>query len=287
MEKINTNEISILDTAALATITRSEIESQLAAAEKRPRVISKFLDEVQSIACVNQKVASSAFYRLKRKGKNGKEQIIEGASVRLAEIVASRYRNLRVGGRVVEINATHVVAEGVCHDLETNLSVQTESRRSIMGKYGRYSEDMITVTAQAAVSIAVRNAILRVVPRALIDPIVDSCKQAALGKGTIEQKRASALEHFAELGATEAELLAYLGRRRVEDLGVEDLLTLRGLATAIRDGETTLQAELRPQPQATNGAKGGVTGESDLASKLDDALLADGDEADADAGGEA
>lgn len=245
------NEIEILDTAALATVTKSEIETQLAAAERRPRVISKFLDEVQSIACVSEKVAQSAFYRLKR-NQDGREVFIEGPSVRLAEIVASRYRNLRVGGRVVEINSTHVVAEGVCHDLETNTSVQTETRRRITGRNGRrYSDDMVAVTAQAAVSIAVRNAVFRVVPRALIEPVVDACKQAALGKGTVEQKRASALKYFTDKGATEAELLTYLDRRRVEDIGVEDILTLRGLANAIRDGETTLDDELRPKPKTS------------------------------------
>lgn len=260
-------EVQVLDAGALATVTKSEIEMQLAAAERRPRVVSQFLDEVRSIACVSEKVAESAFYRLKRRDKDGADVFIEGPSVRLAEIVASRYRNLRVGGRVVEINATHVVAEGICHDLETNTSVQTETRRRITGKYGRrYSDDMIAVTAQAAVSIAVRNAVFRVVPRALIEPIVDDCKAAALGRGTVEQKRADAVKYFTSKGATEAELLTYLGRRRIEDVGVEDILTLRGLANAIRDGETTLEEELRPKPTAS-----ATTASSDI---LSDAVAA-------------
>lgn len=263
---VQAEEIQVLDTASLATVTRSEIETQLAAAEKRPRVISKFFEDVKTIACSNPKVAESTFYRLRRSGKT-----IEGPSVRLAEIVASRYRNLRVGGRVVEINDSHVVAEGVCHDLETNTSVQTETRRRIKDRNGRrYNEDMIATTAQAAVSIAVRNAVFRVVPRALIDPLLDDCKKAALGKGTVEEQRAKAMAHFEKLGRGEADVLRYLGRRRIEDVDVEDILTLRGVAQAVKDGETSLEAEFAPR--------------SDDVAPESDALASAVAEADAEAG---
>lgn len=55
-----------------------------------------------------------------------------------------------------------MTAQGVFHDLERNVAITYEVRRRIVDKNGRrYKPDMIGVTANAACSIALRNAILR------------------------------------------------------------------------------------------------------------------------------
>jgi len=104
---------------------------------------------------------------------------------------------------------------------------------------------MIVTTTNAAQSIAARNAVFQVIPRALVNSILSKAKQVSLGKDkTIEEKRGSALKWFADQGADESRVLAALGRRGREDLTVDDLISLRGMATAIKEGMTSLDEAL-------------------------------------------
>jgi hypothetical protein len=59
---------------------------------------------------------------------------------------------------------------------------------------------------------------------------------------TLANKRAAMLSYFQKMGATNDRVLAALGVRGVEDIGLEHMATLRGLATAIKDGETSVDA---------------------------------------------
>ena len=62
----------------------------------------------------------------------------------------------------------YVSAIAVALDLETNLGIEIEVRRKILDKHGnRFSEDMIHTTGLAAVAVAYRNAVLRIIPRAI------------------------------------------------------------------------------------------------------------------------
>jgi hypothetical protein len=96
------------------------------------------------------------------------------------------------------------------------------------------------------------------VPRALIQPIIEKAKATSLGKGkTIEEQRDSAVKWYTERGVDEKQLMAALGKTGREDLGVDDLINLRGMASAIKDGETTMEEALsvngKPMPEP--GAK--------------------------------
>src|SRR5262245_11187920 len=156
----------ILHTAtALESLNRSEIDIQIATARKYPRSLLKFKNDAEAMACLDEETASSCFYALKRA-----EKPIEGPSVRLAEIVASAWGNLRSGARIIAEDEKFVVAQGACHDLEKNVAFQVEVRRRITDKNGRrYSDDMITTTCNAACSIALRNAIFKAIPGAYVN----------------------------------------------------------------------------------------------------------------------
>ena len=81
------------------------------------------------------------------------------------------------------------VAEAIAHDLETNIAVSVEARRSIITKTGqRYPEHMINTTAMAALSIAERNAILKVIPKGLVDLVYEAAFKTANGDLSDEQK---------------------------------------------------------------------------------------------------
>jgi len=123
-------------------------------------------------------------------------------------------------------------------------------KRRITDKQGRrFNDDMIVVTGNAAASIAPRNAVFKVVPFVLVKPVYLAARKASLGKGgTLEQKRQNAMEWLAKLGVTEDQVFATLDVKGMEDVGEEQLITIRGIRTAIQDGETTAtQAFKRPE----------------------------------------
>jgi hypothetical protein len=108
---------------------------------------------------------------------------------------------------------------------------------------------MIGVTANAACSIALRNAILKGVPKAFWEPMYAKARKVIAGDvTTLSAKRAEAISRFAHFGITEAQVLARLGREGVADIGVDDLVTLFGLFTAIQDGDTSPEQAFAAEP---------------------------------------
>lgn len=229
---------------AVGAIVRSEVEAQLDAAHKYPRSVTRFMQEALSLATISQDVAESCIYSLPREGK-----MITGPSVRLAEICASAYGNLHVGGRVIDEEDKEIVAQGGAWDLQKNLRVTVEARRRITKKNGqRYNDDMIVMTGNAAISIALRNAILRVIPRAYVDTIYAKVRQVAVGDAkTLSARRDEILKRLNTMGVPNERIIARLGKPGTPDIGLEDLEVLIGLGTAIKNGELPID-EAFPAP---------------------------------------
>ena len=108
---------------------------------------------------------------------------------------------------------------------------------------------MQVVTGNAAASIAFRNAVLAVVPKAVTKKIIANVKQVALGKAIdLETGRQNAIANFAKAGVTEQMLCEYLGISKREEIDKERLFELKGLWTAIREGTTTVEETfIKPQ----------------------------------------
>lgn len=217
-------------------VSRAEIDMQVATAHKYPRSIKRFRDEAYQMVTLNEGIAESCIYALPRDGK-----VIEGPSARFAEVVASAWGNCRAGARVVNDQGEFVTAQGVFHDLERNVAITYEVQRRITDKNGRrYKPDMIGVTANAACSVALRNAILKGVPKAFWDDMYQAARKTVMGDvQTLANRRASAIKAFQSFGINEAQILAKLEVTGVEDITLEHLVTLRGLLTAIKEGDTT------------------------------------------------
>jgi hypothetical protein len=227
---------------ALQAVDKAAIDVQIATAKAYPRSVDKALKEALTLATLDEETAASMFYALPRSGKT-----IEGPSARLAEVMAYSWGNLRVDADIIAEDRTHVTAMGTCFDLEKNVAVRVRVKRRITDKRGkRYNEDMIGVTSNAAVSIALRNCVFKVIPAALVRRIYADARTASLGQGgTITQKRQKALDWFGKLGVKEEEVFQVLGVRGMDDIGEDQLITLRGLVTAIQDGETSVEQTFR------------------------------------------
>ena len=227
--------------------TRGEIDIQIATAKRFPRSVAKCIKEALVLATMSEEVAEQCFYAVPRDGKT-----VEGPSARLAEILASCWGHMRSEARITEETGTHVVARGTSWDLERNVAVAFEVRRRITKRDGkRYGDDMITTASNAANSIAYRNTVFRVIPKAFWQPIYEAARKAAVGDvETIANRRAKMLAYFQKLGVPEARIFTSLQIAGVEDIGLDQLVTLKGIATAIKDGELKVD-DAFPEPEAT------------------------------------
>lgn len=237
------NLIKIESAEMLSAINRSEVDMQIATAKQYPRDISHVLDVVRTFATMDSDTASECFYVLRRNGNYGESNNIEGLSVRMAEIIASAWGNMRVQTRIIGNDGKTITAQGVCHDLESNLAVSVEVKRRITDKFGKtYSEDMQVVTGNAASAIAFRNAVLKVVPKALTKKIIEDVKQVAIGKAIdLETSRTNCIASFAKIGISRENLFSYLGIESLEGMTTAIVMEARGLFNAIKEGDTSVQ----------------------------------------------
>jgi len=161
----------------------------------------------------------------------------------MAEIALASYQHVKAGSRIIADDGKFLTAQAVVHDLENNVAVSIEVRRRVTSKSGaRYSDDMIAVTGNAACSIALRNAVFRVVPRALITPVYEAAKRVAVGDvKSLTSKRSQIIARLKQMGAKDAAILAAVGADKIEDIDLARLEILIGLGTAIKDGEITLE----------------------------------------------
>jgi hypothetical protein len=220
----------------VALLNRSEIDTQISTAHKFPRSIAQFRRDVMDMVTISESVAQECIYALPRDGK-----VIEGPSARFAEIVASAWGNGRAGARVISDQGEFVTAQGVYHDLQRNVAITYEVQRRITNRQGnRFGADMIGVTANAACSIALRNAILKGVPKAFWSEMYEGARRTAMGDvKTLPTRRAEAFKAFQGYGITQVQILSKLELQGIDDIGQEQLLILRGLLTAIKEGDTT------------------------------------------------
>lgn len=243
--------------ASLDRAERANIDIQVSTAKQYPRSISRCVNNAIAIATMDKETAQSCGYALPRGGKP-----ITGPSVHLAKIIAQQYGNLRAEAKVVEITDRQVVSRGTAWDLENNYAVSFEVRRSIVGRGGnRYSDDMITVTGNAANSIAYRNAIFGIVPKSITEKAYKAAQHMITGDLSSEEKlikrRDGAIKHFTDVyGITEEEVVKLCGKHTVNQIQADEIALLLGFAQSLKDGDTTVEELMAPFRKGKVKAKG-------------------------------
>ena len=239
----NAEIIEVKQADVLQALNRAEIDIQIATAKQYPRDINAVLNKIATYATMDRETAEDCFYVLRREDKQGNVNVIEGLSVRMAEIIAGAWGNLRVQARIIGNDGRQITAQAICHDLETNFAVSKEVKRSIVTKKGyTFSEDMQVVTGNAACSIALRNAVLTVIPKAVTKRIINEVKQVALGQSIdLEQSRQNVIQYFAKLGVKQEQLFLYLGVKSAQEIDKQKIFELRATANAIKEGTTTVE----------------------------------------------
>ena len=232
-----------VDAATSLAVAKGEIDQQITTAKKFPRSIKQFIDTATELATLDEETAEECIYALPRDGRT-----IEGPSARFAEILAYAWGNCRAGARTIGEDHDFVKSQGTFYDLEKNVGIQFEVSRRITDKRGnRYKPDMIGTTANAAGSIALRNAVLKGIPKAFWKKAYQRARGVVAGDfKTLANRRAEAFKQFAVFGVTPDKIFALLQIRGVEDVTLDHMVTLKGILTAIKEGDTTPEQVFSP-----------------------------------------
>jgi hypothetical protein len=252
-------EANIVEKSALEIMERSMIDVQIATAKQYPRNIQRFQATAKALATIDRETAESCVYsRPVGKDERGRPVFAKGESIRLAEIVAASYGNLRVQGMVVEVTPKYVKAVGVAHDLETNYAAKAEVVESTLTSKGYpMSERMRIVIAKAAQSKAMRDAIFRVVPKGLCKSIVAEANAVIFGSNkSMSERRAMVDAWVKKLPIDPKRIWNALGVQCLEEITEDELELLTGIRTAMKDGDTTLDEAFPPLEGDDDGQKG-------------------------------
>lgn len=256
-------------------VERANVDSQVATAKQYPRDLMRSINNSIAMATMDYNTAQSCGYALPRGGKP-----ITGPSVHLAKLIVSNYGNLRAEAKVVQITDKQVISRGTCWDLENNVATAFEVRRSIVGKGGkRFSDDMITVTGNAANAIAYRNAVFSVIPKAITDKVYQAAQRFITGDLSDEEKiisrRKKCIDFFKdEYGITEEEVVMLCGKQTVNQIKAEQIALLLGITQSLKDGDTTVEELMKPYRTEEN--KKAILAKATEAAKADAAKKEDG-----------
>ncbi len=237
----------------LDAVERANVDSQVATAKQYPRNVTRSINNSIAMATMDVNTAQSCGYALPRGSKP-----ITGPSVHLAKLIVSNWGNIRTETKVVQVTDKQVISRGTCWDLENNVASAFEVRRSIVGKGGqRYSDDMITVTGNAANAIAYRNAVFAVIPKAVTDKVYQAAQHCITGDLSNNDKliatRKKCIDYFKdEYGITEEEVVMICGKQTVNQIKAEQIALLRGVQQSLVDGDTTVEELMKPYRKEEN-----------------------------------
>ena len=228
-------------------IEKANVDVQVSTAKQFPRNVTRAIQNSIVMATIDPETAQMMRYALPRGGKP-----ITGPSVHLAKLIVSNWGNIRAEAKVVQITDSQVVSRGTCWDLENNVATAIEVRRNIKGKNGqRFSDDMITVVGNAANSIAFRNAVFSVIPKAVTDKVYRAAQECITGdlsdEAKLLQKRTNCLKFFNdEYGITDEEVIKLCGKQTVNQIKADEIALMLGTYQSLKDGDTTVEEVMEP-----------------------------------------
>ena len=248
-------EVQVLPTQ-LEAVEKGGLAAEIEAAKRNPRGdLSVIKREMISLATMDTETAAECGYSIPRAGK-----LIQGPSCRLAEIAAYAWRNCRLGARRTEVADRSITIQAVWQDTERNYHRSVEVTRQIVdGKGRRYTDDMIRVTTSAAMSIGLRDVTFQGIPRAIINDVYRQAMKVAVGdQKTLPDRRDALLGWFAKAGIPAERIIKSLGHARPEDISLDDLETMFGVAQGIKDNQIKVD-EAFPIPEPGEQKPPGAT----------------------------
>lgn len=271
---------AVHETAAmvLAEQGKAAIQARYIMAMQRPRDIDAVRQKMLR-ECDRTSFADSALYE-KPVGNNK----IKGLSVRFAEAVARYYGNLLIDPAIIYDDATKRIVRVTATDLETNttyskdiLIEKTVERKKLRdgqqalssrrNSYGdavylvEATEDDLLVKEAAQMAKVRRQLILMLVPGDLQDECTDAINETIKKKiaSDPDAEKKKLIDAFDDLGIRVEHIKRYLDVTDLGTLTPKDLIGLRAVYQAIREGETTWR-EVMDQREAVRGKEKAADG---------------------------
>ena len=262
--------------AAVAAQAKAMIESRYVMAMRNPRdmdqVRQDLLKECRRPSFAHNK---SALYN-KPIGKG-----VEGLGIRFVEVALRCMRNVLAESLMIYADKENEIHRVIVTDLEANSTWQIDitvtktverSKPSDDGTYvsmrkNSYGKNVYTVPAQddellnkrmALISKATRTNGLRLIPGYLQDEaeeIIRAIRLDAAAKDPDAERKAIA-DAFAGIGVKATDLQEYLGHA-LDGCTPAELVDLRGLYGALKDGEATWVTVMENKREATGKSNGG------------------------------
>jgi len=218
-----------------------EVQASLVIAKRFPRDQDAAYVRIMK-ACERFSLADQAEYAYPRGGKT-----VEGPSIRLAEVIAQNWGNMKYGIRELSQSAGESDVEAFAWDLETNV----EETKTFTVKHMRYSKakgnvglsdprDIYEIAANQGAR-RMRACILGVIPGDITEDAQKKCRET-VRKGIKEkpmkdQIRAT-LKAFDSLGITKDLIEKRLGHG-TETIIEDELIELNNIGRSIKDNMTT------------------------------------------------
>ena len=270
---------ALVETAssAVAAQAKAMVEARYVMALQRPRnwdqVRQDLLRECRRPSFAHNK---SAFYR-KPIGEG-----VEGLGIRFVEVALRCMKNILVETTMVYEDANKEVHRVAVTDLESNLTYPLDvrvartverSRPADDGSYisvrkNSWGKNVFTVPATdddllnkraALISKAVRTLGLRVIPGDLQDEAEEIIKSIRMNEAAKDPdaERKKIIDAFDSINVRAADLTEYLGHS-IDTCSPQEIVSLRGLYGAIKDGEATWKEAMDNKAQTGAAASAGA-----------------------------
>ena len=238
--------VPVVSAEVVEATERAQISEIVATAKKWPRDTEDCVKRAIKRATASREIAEGCHYSIPRDGK-----YITGPSIRLAKIMCQCWGNCRHTTMLVGNDGSFVKVRAIFYDCESNHLSGEEVGRSIVNKKGvRYSQDMIQTTAAAAASIALRKAILNVIPDEYVEAVSKAAKRKIYSSEVpIGERRQKMLDKFASRQISKEQVLASLKYQKLEQITAEDCDQLAGMFTSIAEGLASKDELFPPLPQ--------------------------------------
>lgn len=213
----------------------AEVQAAFVIAKKFPRDENQSYMKIMN-ACKRPFLAEHAMYTYPKGGT-----LVNGASIRLAEVLAQSWGNLDCGVRELSQSNGVSVAEAYCIDLETNMrSVKIFHVPHVRDtKKGRQkltdARDIYELVANQG-SRRLRACILAIIPIDVQDAAVAQVKKTlASGELPLADRIRMMVSKFDEIGVKVEHLEKRLGHK-LDATIPEEIVTLQGIYKSIKDG---------------------------------------------------
>lgn len=265
--------MGVVETAstAIAAQSKAMVESRYIMAMRNPRnmdsVRQELLKECRRPSFANNK---SAYY-IKPIGQG-----VEGLGIRFVEVALRCMKNVLVETTMIFEDEQKEVHRVSVTDLEANITYPLDVRVSktverskpnsdgsfISVRKNSYNKDVFTVLGTdddllnkrgALISKAMRSLGLRIIPGDLCDEAEEIIKKIRLDDAAKDPdaERKRIVDAFSSIGVTASDLASYLGHDLAK-CSPPQIVTLRGIFGAIKDGEASWQSVLQNKADQGN-----------------------------------